>query len=183
MNLHPADGYFSKMKYKDLKRECVVRGMPFEEVLNSDTVKLYHYFKDHFYDVVVHSLLDKFDDWQEQQIKEAMEKKGEPQKVIGMMTHPSLRLGYIAEKDEEGNTIKKKRAKMIVRKIKKKRERTSDNIFKGTKKAYAFDLQQMGKTKSEVIKLVMEKFPDASEKSISVWFNKSKKLHKTGINR
>ena len=181
MNLHPADGHFRNMKYKDIKRECVVRGMPFQEIVEGDIIKLYHFFKDHFYDDINHNLLDKFDDWQEEKVKGAMEKKGESDNVIGLLVHPSLRLGYVAEKDEEGNITKRKRAKMITKRLKKKRERTLDNIFKGTKKAYTFELQQQGKSKAEVIKIVMEKFPDASEKSISVWFNKSKKLHKIRI--
>ena len=57
-NLHPADGHFDNMKYKDLKRECVVRGMSFDDVLNSDTVRLYHYFKDNYYVPIVYSLLE-----------------------------------------------------------------------------------------------------------------------------
>ena len=175
MNLHPADGHFRNMTYKGVKRECVIRGMPFEEVLGANVTTLYHYFKDHFYDDLNHKLLDEFDDWQEIQIKAVMEARGENPEVL---IHPSLRLGYIAEKDGEGNTIKKKRARTVVKKLKRKRERTNDNIFKGTKKAYTFELQQKGKTKDEVIKEVMAKFPEASEKSISIWFNKSKKLHK-----
>lgn len=175
MNLHPADGHFRNMKYKDLKRECVIRGMPFEQVVSSDVNKLYTYFREHYYDNVKHALLDDFDDWQEAKIRETLESKGEDSDVY---IHPSLRLGYVAEKDEEGNVIKKKRAKLLHKKIKRKRERTPDNIFKGTKKAYTFELQQKGHSKADVIKMVMEQFPDASDKSISIWYNKSKKLHK-----
>ena len=178
MNLHPADGHFRNMKFKDLKRECVIRDMPFPLVLSSDVTQLYHYFKDHFYDDLNHKLLDDFDDWQEEKIKEVLESKGEDASIL---IHPSLRLGYIAEKDEEGNTIKKKRARTVIKKLKRKRERTKDNIFQGTKKAYTFELQQKGKTKDEVIKEVMLKFPEASSKSISIWYNKSKKLHKIRI--
>jgi len=178
MNLHPADGHFQKMKYKDVKRECVIRGMPFEEAVAADMMRLYHYFKDHFYDDLQHKKLDEFDDYQEAKIKEHFENKGED---AGLLVHPSLRLGYIAEKDEDGNTTKRKRAHTVVKKLKRKRERTNDNIFKGTKKAYTFELQQKGKSKEEVTKEVMAKFPDASEKSISIWYNKSKKLHKTKL--
>jgi len=179
MNLHPADGYLRDMKYKDIKRECVIRGMPFEEVLKADVPKLSGYFHDHYYDDIKHELLDQFDDWQESLIKEVMEKKGEDASVL---VHPSLRLGYVAERDEEGNVTKKKRAKLVVKRLKKKRERTGDNIFKGTKKAYTFDLQQQGLSKDEVIKKVMTQYPDASEKSISIWYNKSRKLHKIKSN-
>ena len=178
MNLHPADGHFRNMKFKDLKRECVIRGMPFEEVVKADVSKLYVFFREHYYDDVRHTLLDEFDDWQEEKIRGAMEIRGEDAELF---IHPSLRLGYIAEKDEDGNVIKKKRAKLLHKKIHRKRERTPDNIFKGTKKAYTFELQQQGKSKADVIKMVMEKFPDASDKSISIWYNKSKKMHKRPI--
>ena len=40
-----------------------------------------------------------------------------------------------------------------------------------------FELQQQGKTKVEVIEIIKEEYPDASEKSIGIWFNKSRKLH------
>ena len=177
-NLHPADGHFQNMKFKDLKRECVIRNMPFPLVLSSDVTVLYYYFKEHFYDNLNHKLLDEFDDYQEAKIKEVLTAKGEDSSLL---IHPSLRLGYIAEKDDEGNTIKKKRARTVIKKLKRKRERTGDNIFQGTKKAYTFELQQKGKSKEEVTKEVMSKFPEASEKSISIWYNKSKKLHKIKI--
>jgi len=176
--VHPALGHFEKMKFKDAKRECVIRGMPFIEVLSSDITKLYTFFRDHFYDDLNHKLLDEFDDYQEAEIKKHLEAKGED---ASLLVHPSLRLGYIAEKDEDGNTTKRKRAKTVIKKLKRKRERTNDNIFKGTKKAYTFELQQKGKSKEEVTKEVMASFPDASEKSISIWYNKSKKLHKPKI--
>ena len=177
-NLHPADGHFNNMKYKDLKRECVIRGMDFDDVLESGVQGLYAFFREHFYDNVRHSLLDEFDDWQEEKIKAVVEARGEDPTTL---LHPSLRLGYVAEKDDDGNTTKRKRAKLITKKLKRKRERTGDNIFKGTKKAYTFELQQKGWDKKKVVTEVMAKFPDASEKSISIWFNKSKKLHKVKI--
>jgi hypothetical protein len=178
-NLHPADGYFEKLKYKDMKRECVIRQMPFEMVISADIPQLHSWFFIHFFDTPLHyELLDQFDDWQEEKIKESLESKGDSSTTL---IHSSLRLGYIAEKDEDGNTTKKKRAKTVIKRLKKKRERTTDNIFQGTKKAYTFELQQKGKPKEEVIKEVMIRFPEASEKSINIWFNKSKKLHKIKI--
>ena len=174
-NLHPADGHLRNMKFKDLKRECVIRGMPFEDVIESDLLTLAGYFKEAFYDDVKHHLLDEFDDWQDEQIKKAMEARGEdPSQIL----HPSLRLGFIAEKDDEGNVTKRKRARTIVRKKKKKRERTKQGVFSGTKKALTYELEAKGLDKKTVTKMVMDQFPDASEKSISVWFNKSKKSRK-----
>jgi len=173
MDAHPADGHMMKMKYKDLKRECVMRGMPFQELIEGGIHQLSGYFREHFYDNVQHNLLDEFDDWQEEQIKLAMvDKEGDADDII----HPALRLGFIAERDDEGNVTKRKRVRSIVKKKKKRRERTAQGVFAGTKKALTFQLQKTGLDKQQVIVQVLEQFPDASEKSISIWFNKSKKL-------
>ena len=172
MNAHPADGHLMKMKFKDLKRECVIRGMLFEDVIESTQPTLANFFRTHFYEDVQHDLLDEFDDWQEDEIKKAvLAKGGDPSDII----HPSLRLGFIAERDEDGNVTKRKRARTIVKKKKKRRERTAQGVFSGTKKALTFQLQKDGHDKKTVTKMVLGQFPDASEKSISIWFNKSKK--------
>lgn len=173
-NLHPATAYLDKMTLKDIKRECVVRGIAFYEVVSRDIPYLTNWFIDNFYNKTDHSLLDQFDDWQEAEVTKAYEAKGETPYL-----HPALRLGYIAEKDGDGNVTKKKRAKVIIAKKKDKRERTKEGLFSGTKKAYTFQLQKDGKTKEETIALVKEQFPEASEKSISIWFNKSKKSPKS----
>ena len=171
---HPADGHLRNMKYKDLKKECVARGMRFEEVINGTIHELSNWFREHFYDDVVTSRLDEFDDWQEEQIRIAYKEKGaDPNDVI----HPALRLGFIAERDDEGNTTKRKRSKMLIKKRKKKRERTTDGIFNGTKKSLTYQSQKEGKTKEQTIKIVMGQFPEASEKSIGIWYNKARKLH------
>lgn len=175
-NISDADKFIGNLKYKDLKRECVVRGMEFDKVIVGGIPQLTNWLRNNFMATLQHDLLDAFDDYLEKQIREAMELKGEnPDDVI----HPALRLGYIAERDEDGKVTKRKRVRMIAKKKKKKRERTKDNIFQGTKKALTFQLQQEGKEKQEVITMVLEQFPDASEKSIGIWFNKSRKLHRS----
>lgn len=171
MNLHPADAHLEKLKYRDLQKECVIRGMSFELVAGQPIPSLASFFRSHFYEPSNTGLLDKYDDWIEGEIKERLKLKGDDDRSL---LHPSLRLGYIGEKDETGNN-KKKRVRTIIKKKKKKRERTNDNVFKGTKKALAFELQGIGKSKEEVIKQVKEEFPDANEKSIGIWFNKARK--------
>lgn len=172
-----ADKYIKGLKFKDLKRECVVRGMPFNDVISGGIPKLTGWLWKNFNENIQHQKLDEFDDWQEQQIKDLLESRGE---INDSLFHPSLRLGYIAEKDEEGNTLKRKRVKTIVGKKRNKRERTTNNLFKGTKKAYTFELQQSGLSKEKVVELVKERFPEAIEKSIHIWYNKSRKT--TGSN-
>lgn len=174
-DIDPVTKYINGLKYKQLKVECIIRGMSFEEVLGKSVYDLNSWVAKNFTNKIDHSLLDKFDDWQDGVVKKIVKNKSKSSKVI---VHPSLRLGYIAEKDDEGNVVKRRRVKTIFKKEKKKRERTKDGIFTGTKKAYTFQLQQEGLPKEEVIKMVIDKFPDASQKSINIWFNKSRKLNK-----
>ena len=176
MNLLPADRFIGDLKYKGLKKECVIRGMEFDKVLNGTIPILSNWLRKHFDDVSCPEFLDQFDDYQEKIIREIGKAKGEDP---GIMIHSSLRLGYIAERDDNGKVIRKKRVCTVIKKRKKKRERTDDGIFKGTKKALTFELQQMGLVKEEVIKAVIGRFSDASEKSIGIWFNKSRKSHES----
>lgn len=178
MNLNPADAYLRELKYRDLQRECVIRGMPFELVVAQNVHTLSGYFRKHFTNDINHSLLDSYDDWVEAKIKDSIEARGDNDFSI---IHPSLRLGYVGEKSDGGES-KQKRVRTIVKKKKKKRERTNDNVFKGTKKALAFELQGKGLSKEEVIEKVMSAFPDANEKSIGIWFNKAKKQRSNGCN-
>ena len=151
-NIPDADKFMGKLKYKDLKRECVIRGMAFDKVLRGGIPQLSNWLRNHFYDDLQHDLLNSFDDYQEGLVRKSMEAKDQnPEDVI----HPSLRLGYIAERDAEGNVIKRKRVRTLVKKRKKKRERTGDGIFQGTKKALTFKLQQEGLEKADVIEKVM----------------------------
>ena len=174
-NLTDVDKWLGNMKLKDLKRECVVRGLEFQKVIELSIPELSSWLRANFDTPTDHSLLDKFDDWQEVEIIEAMREKGEEP---GYFVHPSLRLGYVGEKDDEGIIIKRKRVKTIIPRKKKKRERTEQGIFTGTKKAYTFQLQSEGYDKKDVIQMVKDKFPEAVDKSIGIWFNKAKKLKK-----
>lgn len=174
-NMTDADKFIKNLKFKDLKRECVIRGKPFMDVLKNDIPGLSNWLRYNFDLPIDHNLLDTFDDWQEDQIKESMLARGDYDETL---LHPSLRLGFIAERDDDGKVTKRKRAKTLVGRKKKKRERTKDNIYNGTKKAYTFELQREGLTREEVILMVKDKFPEAVDKSIGIWYNKAKKLHK-----
>lgn len=176
MNLSSADRFIGDLKYRGLKKECVIRGMEFDKVLNGTIPILSNWLRKHFDDIPCLESLNEFDDYQENIIRKINKERGEDPNI---MIHSSLRLGYIAERDDEGNIIKKKQVRTVIKKRKKRRERTDDGIFKGTKKALTFELQQMGLVKEEVIKAVMGKFSDASPKSIGIWYNKSRKLHES----
>lgn len=174
-NISEVAKYLGQLTYRGLKRECVIRGMNFDDILNGSIPILTNWLHKNFNEEITYEKLDNFDDHQEKLVKESMLDKGQDSTHF---FHPSLRLGYIAERDEDGNVIKRKRVRTVIKRKKKKRERTNSGIFKGTKKAYTFELQQRGYEKPKVIKMVLEKFPEASEKSIGIWFNKSRKLKK-----
>lgn len=172
-NENPADKYIQSLNLKQLKRECVIRGLHFELVISESIPGLSNWFREHFGEKIDYNRLNEFDLWVESKLRAEL---GGSEENIEPYFHPALRLGYIAEQDKHGNVIKRKRARTLVKKKKKKRERTKDNIFSGTKKALTYELQKKGLTKIEVTQKVIETFPDASEKSISIWFNKAKKL-------
>jgi len=173
-NLAPGMGEVQNMTFKDLRRTCVVRGMPFENVLNGTFPELNKWFLYNYHKPIDNTLLDKYDDYVDKLIN------AKPTEDNDYLTHPSLRLGYVGEKDEEGNIVKTKRIKgMPKRKKKVKREKTSQGIFKGTKKALTFDLALRGISKEKTLKEVLKAFPDAKEKSIGIWYNKALKTIKS----
>lgn len=158
----------SNMNYKDLKRNCVVRGMPFEDVINGSFPRLQVWLHHNVGKEIIPHLLDDFDDYVEEKLRE---------RGADDLIHPQLRLGFIGERDEEGNAVKIKRVKGIKKK-RRKRERTKDGIYKGTKKAYVYEAQQKGWTLKKTIRRTFAKFPDASEKSIKIWYKKSERMRR-----
>jgi len=155
------------MTLKDIKRNCIARGMGFNDLVDSTIPSLQSWLHYNNNNDIEPNRLDEFDDWVEKILLE---------KGSGDLIHPNLRLGYIGEKDKDGNVKKTKRVKGIKKK-RKKREKTKDGIYAGTKKALTFKLQQKGRSLDRTIKKVMRKFPDASEKSIKIWYKKSARLN------
>ena len=158
--------YMKDMKLKDLQRECILRGMGFEEMAVASILQLSSWLIDNFERPRKRDRLKEFDDW----MNERLEKNGKHDLI-----HPMLDLSY--SRDEKTGKKKQKRIKGLRREVVKK-ERTEDGIFSGTKKAFTYKLTKEGKTKQEVIELVIEQFPEAKEKSIGIWYNKAKKLIK-----
>lgn len=151
-----------KKPYRELKREAVIRGMAFPDVVEASIYSLLSFVNnsDNKPDI---SLIDKFDDWVDNQL----ETLGYP---LGCaMRHPHLRLGFIGEKDEEGNIKKHKRVKGLAKPKKEKRERDESGLYKGTMKSYTHELARRGKSLEKTVARVTKKFPQASPKSISIW--------------
>lgn len=165
---NPAQDYLEKLNLPSLKRECLVRGMPFQEVADASVPTLQMWFLKNYPNKIFTEKLNEFDDWTEKILR--------ARGVDEIMLDPVFRLGTIGERDTEGNVTKRKRVVGMIKKERKRREKTKEGLFTGTKKAYTYALQKEGKTKAEVIDAVLAQFPDAREKSISIWFNKAKKI-------
>lgn len=161
----------SNLTYKDLKKECIMRGMPFLDVLQGDFPRLTHWLLQNSYKPIDEALLDTFDDYQDK----ILEANGKQELI-----HHSLRLGYLGERDDSEPVIKKEK---VTKEKRAPREKTEGGLFKGTKKAYTYELQAKGKTIEETLIKVKRKFPDAVDKSIKIWFNKSKKEKANGTHK
>ena len=159
------DAFIKDLRLPDIQRECIIRGMPFMEVCDSSVLQLHSYLIKNWDNPTDRDLIIAFDKWMDQELEELGRED---------LIHPMLNLGY-TENQETGEKVKR-RIKTVKPKIKKKRERTSEGIFKGTKKAYTYELSKQGIEKAKAIEMVKEKFPEANEKSVSIWYNKAKKL-------
>lgn len=159
------DSVLGKMRYIDLQRACLIRGIGFEELVEGDFYRLQSWLAKNWDTDLDTGLLDKFDEWRER----VMKSQGKDE--------PFIRLGYVAEKDEETGEVTKVKKIRNLKKPKRKRERNKSlgNIFKGTKKELALQCEKEGKSLDQTIKIVMEKFPDALEKSVRIWYKKAKR--------
>ena len=151
---------------KDFQRNCIVRGMPFNDMLEADmnTLRVWLY-KEGSKAEINPELLDDFDKWKEDILK----KRGLPETYF----HSALRLGFQGEEDEEGQ-VKRKRIKGF-KKPKHKKEKTEDGIYAGTKKALTYACCNEGLSIEDTIKKVIGKFPEASPKSINIWYKRRKR--------
>lgn len=154
------------MKYPDLKRACIIRGMPFEDVVRGDFPRLGSWLNKNYMVKTNSKLLDEFDEWN----RADMIARGYPP------DEPMIRYGFIDTDPDTGETIIKRPRK--IKKDKVRRERTEQGLFKGTKKELTFQCAMEGKTLEETNEIVIEKFPEAVEKSIRIWYNKAKKAKK-----
>ena len=155
----------SELSYKDLKIECIVRGMNFPDVIKHDFFGLSNWLYNHMLVKPEQERLEEYDNWLDSELL----KIGRPELV-----HRSLRLGYLDRGDDEMKEVKVKE----VKEKKEPRKKDVNGLYEGTKKSYTYDCQKRGRTLEQTLIKVKRKFPDAKDKSIKIWFNKSKKEKK-----
>ena len=146
---------------RDFQRNCLVRGMGFQELMEADMNLLRIWLFRNRNAEIKPELLDEFDKWKESELI----------KVGIEGVHPLLKLGFFAGEDEDGN-VKTRRIKGINKPKKPKREKTDLGIYSGTKKALTYELAIEGKNLEEIKETVMEVFPDAKPKSINIWYKR-----------
>lgn len=164
--LDAADRALTDMTYKTLQKECIIRGIEFEKVSASDHGLLASFFVKNFTEPKDDLLLNAYDTYIEKRLKS--------NGADSAFFHPQLRYAFLSEEKEITPTIKPE----TVKGPKVKKERTEQGIYKGTKKALTYQLAEEGKTKAEAMELILETFPEASPKSIGIWFNKALKMMK-----
>lgn len=172
-----AQGELENMTLRQLQRECALRGLSTRRVVKWDIPKLSSWFCEHFLDDRNPENLIKHDQVVEKIIRAHDARQG--RETIPQLFHPTLRFSYIGEDGDSGKKPRVPRIKGFKKPVKKK-ERSAQGIFKGTKKALTFELAVGGMSKEDVIKKVIKEFPDAREKSISIWYNKAIKQCKNG---
>lgn len=169
----PWEVELSNMKYKDLKMACISRGMDFNEVVEGDYNNLHSFFRINYYVKKNIELINLFDKWMDDQLEQRGYDADDPIR--------KFRISTTLEENEEGEMESKIKVKQLKKaflkkdKKPKKEKDSSTGIFKGTKKAYTYELTQQGKDLKSIIQEVILKFPDASAKSIGIWHSRRKK--------
>ena len=158
----PAEAKLRMMNYKTLQKEVIIRGYPFEKLSQGDLGLLASFYIRKFREETNYGLLAEYDTYLEGLFKD--------KNLEASMSHPQLRYSFVSAEKENVVKVTEK-----PNKPKDKKEKTPDGIYKGTKKALTFKLAKEGLTKAETIEKVLETFPDASSKSMGIWYNKALK--------
>lgn len=177
-------GAASNMKYPDIKGACIMLGMDFEDVANGDFCTLNSYFAENRHKTKpVKERLQQYEDWVENILLSKGYKADNPLVKYKQFSNAP-------EEDEEEGKLKAALIKKVgvKKEPKAKREKTEFGIFAGTKKDYVYKKAKLYNEKGfeydralkRTIRKTMDKFPDAKEKSIRIWFRKiSKELDGT----
>lgn len=169
VNWQLADRLTKNMRHIDLKRACIARGMPFEELGTHTVLSLHSWFAQNLDRGQNLQLLNEYDAW----FKAEMIKRGYPDD--DPLFHHTLMLGYNPEAKED-EPKKKIRLKGLKKPEKLKAERIEGTkVIRGTKKAMTYELAKQGLSLDEVTEKVLEAFEDAKESSISIWYRRALK--------
>lgn len=159
-----ANEYLESLKLKDLKREVVARGMPFEKVAEGYIPALQGFFMKNCNSVVVKERIHEYDAWLNDYLVSLGDKP----------LHPMLQLGSVIEIDEEtGEQILRDKKMKGFSKEKKKVEKNNFGVRAGTAKAYVGYCAEKGLSLEATTKRVQARFERGTNaKSIKIWYKK-----------
>lgn len=168
------DKTLNRMKHKDLQKACVEKGLEFQLVIEYDHHKLANWFYKHFDDPGDANKIIEYDVFIESQLTALGYKKGDP------MLAPCFRLGYVPpEFADQNEKLKPKKIQRENTESKPKRQiDESTGIVAGTKKSLTYALTLTGMDIKQIVEKVLEKFPDAQEKSIKIWSKRCRDAQK-----
>lgn len=162
----------SKQSYRNLKKQAVTLGMPFPDIVSTDTNGLLSYINKHVGTKPDKDLIDKYDIWMDKQLSDLGYKENDP------MRHFQLRLGYVSDEsniEKHLNKVNTKAKKVKKKKASKPRELDPNGLWKGTRKSLTYECATKGYDLDKTIKEVFKKFPDAKEVSIKQWYKRALK--------
>lgn len=161
----PEEEFIATHKYPDLQKACIVRGIDFDELVQGTYFLLSSWLRKNWYNPIKLEKLAEFDEWRLKIMKS-----------FGREDEPFIRFAHIPENLEE--VIANKTLKVKEKSDKPKRVLDEDlGVMGGTKKHLTYNCQKTGKTVQETIDIVKLKFPDAQDKSISIWWKRSRKAN------
>ena len=145
------------MNYPALKKKAILLGMPFPDAVAASIFDLISFIQK-TNNKPNKENIDAFDKWREELLAKE-----------GIKVDNRLRLGYLWDQSEQPKPKKEK----VPKEKKPPREMDSNNLIKGTKKSYTFKLAQKGYSIERVMRRVLKFFPEASPKSIKIWYKKA----------
>jgi len=165
----PREKLLASLNVKNLKRACIVRGIPFRDITILDFLQMQSWIFKNFDNPTDPTLLEEFDVWYEAELL--------AEGLIEEKLHVDLKFGYYSY-DNDGNRKDKKRNPLIVGNNKSDKEKAQFKPKRGSRKELAFSLFSQGLKTAEVIEGVWEVYPDVAEGSIKVWGSAYRKRQK-----
>ena len=161
------------MTFKDLKRKAIALGMPFPDATGCGVFDLIHYI-DKSENRPDKTLIDKYDEWIVKHFNESGVPADDP------IRNSRLRLGFLGDEVEETGKRKTKRVPGMKKPKEKKAPREKDEfgLVSGTRKSYTWSLVKKGYDLDRINRRVKKKFPEANDKSISLWVRAAKRYMK-----
>lgn len=154
-------GYMSRLRLPDLKRACILRGIPFARVPRSSVYDLQSWLFRNFNNRIDVTLLEQYDAWFDDHIESG---------PVAL----SSRLAYFGE-DKDGNIKQSRRDTMMLGVEKTKEEIATFKPRRGSMKSLVFSLIRDGRSTKDVIEEVQANYPNAKEGSIKSWCSKARK--------